>query len=331
MASGKVLSFSDPFLLQSVIRASDVEIIPTARGTFHTELTQVIMRQLWMQRFHDSLPQVYVGKLRPGRKAIGFLTDKDQSPAQNCGREFSPQEIVVHHDDVTHHRTFGDCRFGAMSLATDDYNAACKAIVGREVPVDKLARVVRPSQDLMSRLTKLHGTVGQMAKTTPEVLELPEVSRAMEQQLIHLMVRCLTEGEKISTGARRHRAIIVQFEALLEANADTPLYLTEICAAIGAPERTLRNVCEQYLGMGPIRYLALRRLHLVHRLLLQAVPGTTTITKIAHDHGFWELGRFAGAYRALFGEAPSATLQRPPNDRLMRLNRPSHFLNQGIA
>jgi transcriptional regulator GlxA family with amidase domain len=128
------------------------------------------------------------------------------------------------------------------------------------------------------------------------------------------MVRCLTEGTvaPMTNGGQRHEAIIARFEEFLEANPNTPLYLPEICAAIGAAERTLRAACEERLGMGPIRYLTLRRMHLVHRALVRTPPSTATVTQVATDHGFWELGRFAVAYRELFGEPPSATLQRPP-------------------
>ena len=63
--------------------------------------------------------------------------------------------------------------------------------------------------------------------------------------------------------------------------------------------------------MGPIRFLTLRRMHLVRQALLSAVPSTSTVTRIATDRGFWELGRFAVAYLAAFGELPSETLKRP--------------------
>ena len=62
--------------------------------------------------------------------------------------------------------------------------------------------------------------------------------------------------------------------------------------------------------MGPIRFLTLRRMHLAHRALLRADQSKATVTQIVTNHGFWELGRFSVAYRALFGESPSETLRR---------------------
>jgi AraC-like DNA-binding protein len=210
-------------------------------------------------------------------------------------------------------------------MTTDDLDAACKAITGVEFGMPPLTHLVRASPVLVSRLMKLHEMVGQIAETTPDLLELPEVIRALEQELIHLMVRCLTEGalSEMPLGSRRHDIIVAKFEEFLEANPDTPLYLTEICAAIGVAERTLRVACEEHLGMGPIRYLSLRRMHLVRRALLRADPSTATVTRLATDHGFWELGRFSVAYRALFGESPSESLRRPPVDSIIFRTRPS--------
>jgi len=52
-------------------------------------------------------------------------------------------------------------------------------------------------------------------------------------------------------------------------------------------------------------------MHLARRALLHAHPSEATVTRIVTDQGFWELGRFSIAYRALFGESPSETLRRP--------------------
>ena len=103
-------------------------------------------------------------------------------------------------------------------------------------------------------------------------------------------------------------------ENFLEANLDRTLHLTDLCAAAAASDRTLRILCHEHLGMSPTRYLWLRRMHLARRALRMADPTTTTVTEIATSYAFWELGRFAVSYRSLFGEPPSATLQRPPED-----------------
>jgi AraC-like DNA-binding protein len=300
-----------------------VELFPTVKGEFRAELMQINLDRLWMQRGRENLPHVVAGTVRPVRKAISFLT-KEQGTVY-CSQEVLAGGIIIHRPDFEHRRNGANRNWGSMSLTHDDFDAACKAITGREFPGDKLEFIVRPSSDLMSRLLRLHETVGQITSATPDIFGLPEVVRALEQQLVHLMVRCLTEGAslKTTTGGDRHDAIVARFEAFLEANPGTPLYLPEICTAIATSERTLRTACDEHLGMGPIRYLALRRMHLVRRALLRAIPSTTTVTRIATDHGFWELGRFSVYYRTMFGETPSLTLQRPPDDRLIRPNRPS--------
>ena len=119
------------------------------------------------------------------------------------------------------------------------------------------------------------------------------------------MLQCLAEGATPNSAKRdrRHAAIVAKFEAFLAENPDRLLYLTEICAGIGVAERTLRGACEEHLGIGPIRYLTLRRMHLTRRALLHTDPSESTVTRIATDHGFWELGRFSRLPCAVRGVA----------------------------
>ena len=101
MPWSKVFSFTDPSPYQAAIRASDVELISTAKGKFHAELTQVTFNRLWMQRFHESQAQVRTSQIKPGRKVIFFLTG-EQPPFLHRGKELLPRDIAVCNHDVMH-------------------------------------------------------------------------------------------------------------------------------------------------------------------------------------------------------------------------------------
>jgi AraC-like DNA-binding protein len=103
---------------------------------------------------------------------------------------------------------------------------------------------------------------------------------------------------------------MAQFEDVLRMGFEKLQSTPEICAAIGVPERTLRECCATFLGLGPGRYMRLRRLNMVRAELQRADPATSTIAEIARRHQFSELGRFAVVYRRIFGEMPSTTLGR---------------------
>jgi len=322
VAWSKVLNFSDPDQYTAAVRAADMRVFTTAKGEFRAELTQVVMNKLWMQRFRENLPRVHKGAIRHGRRVFNFLTE-GQPEVYNRGRVMSLGEICADDFDVQHVRTLGGYRLGSASLGTEAFAAAYKAMIGCEFDAERGERFIRPNPDLMGRLLQLHAMAGSIAKTSPELFELPEVVRALEQQLVHALIRCVADGVATGTGSQHlpHLAIIARFEEFLEANPNRPLYLADVCAAVGAAERTLRAACEEHLGMGPIRYLTFLRMHLVRRALGRADPSTARVTQIAMDHGFWELGRFSVAYRELFGETPSASLRRPAGD--WRVHRPS--------
>jgi transcriptional regulator GlxA family with amidase domain len=103
---------------------------------------------------------------------------------------------------------------------------------------------------------------------------------------------------------------MIRFEEVLAARREPHLNLSDLCSAIGVPERTLRVWCTEFLGVSPMRYYLLRRLNMARSALTRANPETASVAEIARDHQFVELGRFAVAYRAIFGETPSATLRR---------------------
>jgi AraC-like DNA-binding protein len=313
MAWSRFFSFDDPEAYQAAIQGGQLEILPTAKGRFQVEMSQVRLDRVWMQRFHIALPQVSTAMTAPERKAIAFLTEESSPSVQHCGMEVTPDDIIVCSHGVWHQRSLPNFHYGSMSVSTQDFPHLYESIVGRELRKERSSPIFRAGRALMSQIRAVHKEVGQLAKLAPDILDCPAVVQDLEERLIQAMVRCFTDGSNrnASRGAQQHELMVSRFEQFLEANENRALYLSEICAAIGVSERTLRFACEDHMGMGPIRFLSLRRMHLAHRALLQADPVASTVTEIATGFGFWELGRFSVAYRRLFGESPSATLRRP--------------------
>jgi len=325
MPGSRFFTFTDPFPCQATIRGGDVEICPTAKGNFHANLTHVNLHRLWLQRLDERLPRICYGAVHPDRAAIEFPFGANQREFRYRGMEVSPGEIVIDDTDPVHRKTFGASQLGAMSLTPADLASAGRAIVGRELARPSVMRIVRPAPNAMAHLWALHGEATVLAKSTPDRLTHPEVARSLEEALVHAMIRCLTESTVIDSDSRAlsHTAVISKLEELLAANCSQPIYLSEVCAATGVSESTLRRCCYEHVGMGPIRYLWLRRMHLARAALLRGDAATATVTSIATDHGFWELGRFSVEYRKLFGELASTTLGRPPNEQRIFRNRPT--------
>ena len=311
MPSSAVSTFSDPDEYTTAFRGSQAHLTISARGQFSAQLTLVRLHSLQIQRFSENLPRVLRVAHVHRRATISFITGPRQIWG---GTELDPAHLTLHNLDQDHfHRSFGLASSGFMSLPLEDLMNAVATMAGRDLTPPPNALTFRPAPHTLARLQQLHAAAGRLAERTPEIITNPEAARGLEQTIIGAVVDCLADRpeDKGSLAQLRHAAVMRRFWQAVEESAGQPLYIPEICSAIQVSERTLRACCHEHLGMSPKRFLLLRRLALARRSLRKPAADITSVTEIAMRYGFWDLGRFAAEYKALFDESPSATLRAP--------------------
>ncbi|WP_457145791.1 helix-turn-helix transcriptional regulator [Mycobacterium sp. URHB0021] len=97
---------------------------------------------------------------------------------------------------------------------------------------------------------------------------------------------------------------------VIETEAHLPLTLSSIAARSHVCVRTLQQGFQRHLGTSPMAYLREVRLRRAHQTLVESDPSMVTVTSVAHDWGFTNVGRFAAAHVARYHETPAETLRR---------------------
>jgi AraC-like DNA-binding protein len=311
MQRGGTIKLSDPRDYQAIFPRAKVDLVFSCERNFEAQVTWVRLRHLHLIRTQENLPRVAHIALAPDLVSIAFPTRRD-SPQTFEGVEVQLGDIVCHTQggDV-HQLSRGPSQSGFISLSPEHLAAYGKALTGFELVAPSTAQILRPARSAAVRLLHIHAKACHLAETKPELLAHPEVARALEQDLLHALIHCLTKNDDRgrSTSRQHHAEIIARFEKAFKTNLEQNSQIPELCAIIGASERTLRECCTKFLGMSPSRYLRLQRLNMVRVALRRADASTGTVAEVARRYGFYELGRFAGIYRTVFGEMPSTTLR----------------------
>lgn len=326
MARHQFLTFTDPHDYRDRLHGADERVKILARGDYRAELTHLDFGTVLMQRSRQSLPQIATGGAHRELTSIVLLSHPDQPEVRVNGVGAGYRELLVlGPGSEYHHRIAEGLCWGSLSMPTGMLMASARALDGCELSQPSGPRLLNPLPEALDRLRSLHERSAIMAASAPDGLH-PQVAAALRRALVEAMVTCLAaDGRDDASVALDSRAAAVmrRFMELVEAEPARPLYMLDVCAELGVSGRTLRQYCLRHLGMGPNRYLWLRRMNLARRALSLA-DGGTTVTQVANEYGFGELGRFAVRYRQLFGETPSATLRRslpslrPDTARFMR-------------
>lgn len=107
---------------------------------------------------------------------------------------------------------------------------------------------------------------------------------------------------------------LVRARDYIHSHAREALRLEDVESAAGVSRFKLFEAFRKYYGASPMAYLKKHRLGAVRQEILED-RSARNISVIAMGWGFGHLGRFSVEYRKLFGETPSATLQRAESRR----------------
>ena len=229
---------------------------------FRAHLTWIDLTDLRLLHARETVPRIAYVSLRPERVSVVFAAQ--QTSALLCnGVPLLLGDMICHGpSERFYQRTTGATSWASIGLTSGSLRAYCRTLAGRDLARVQFGQILRPLPGEWRRLLRLHAEAMRIAETRLSHIGHPEVARALEQDLIYALVSCLTTAEPrgYSPATRRRIKLLLRFEEVLMACPRRSLHVSQVCEVIGVSERMLRICCLQFLGMGPDRYLHLRRL-----------------------------------------------------------------------
>jgi AraC-like DNA-binding protein len=183
----------------------------------------------------------------------------------------------------------------------------------------KGAETLQADAAMVRRLFEWGKRLVDTAARQPALFNDREDQRAAAQvEMVETLLATLaTTRDFEATGADRvHQSQILVVKASEDyalSHVDDRIYVTDLCRAAGVSERALEYAFKEVMGLTPMAYLVRLRLHRARQALLAGTHGSTTVSAVALDWGFWHFGDFSRAYKECFGELPSDTLRRKPS------------------
>lgn len=309
MTSCGTATYTSPDDYRWTLPGVAADLVLTAGNAFRARMTWLKLRRLTLVTIEEAAPRIAFLSLDPSRVFVSFPLQGE--PVWD-GRRLRRGDFVLHGcGERLHHVAHANLRWGLISISAKELAVCAQTLRGVAFSPPETAQLLRPARKATAELLRLHARACHLAATSPDRMAHREVARSVEEEVLHALVNMLAaakvDDRKIIERRRAH--IMVRLEDTLAAQPQR-LGLSDLCEVIGVSQTTLRMCCRAVLACSPLEYMRMRRLNQVRSTLSKGHHRTVSVAATARSHGFSQLGRFAGAYRALFGETPSATVLR---------------------
>lgn len=287
--------------------------VRTARSATDWWMESVDLATSSMQLLQTGGPFTFAGKGQAGTLTFHMPLTEAATVRVN-GHILNADSFVVLREDRPFVWTGSDaCQWVTVAVSLDHTLAA--SVLASAAPNAAVRR--RTSKSLLDDVKQLiDGTLSQDSFPDGNAIWRQAAEGEITSALTQALEQSVPAGPVQRSGRPQlsRSNVIASALACMNANEGQPLFIDDLCRATQISERALRNIFQEYFGVGPMRLLKLRQLHEIRAALLRTQPRVETVTEVAGRFGVIDLSLLARNYKALFGESPSRTLHRPPTD-----------------
>jgi AraC-like DNA-binding protein len=292
-------------------------------GAVRAELIRADMGDLLAHAIYCTLPLALRGQTDADRVCLVAPMNRTSSGHLN-GEPLTPGNFLAFGRSAEVAGASGArLQCGLLSVAPSAIERTAIALGMRSGPPAEGQFCVAPIVD-RDRLSRVFDLLSHTVRYRNDAVLASHEASAMGRALLEIVARSLAVGSSAKTPYQSGRLTSAQVARACEDHALRSRYqnvtLADLCTVSGVSERRVRSAFYECYQMSPTAYLRVSALNAVRRDLLHGPRRRDPVSRAATDWGFWHLGRFAGQYRALFGESPGRTLAH-------RLDRPQSAAN----
>jgi len=303
-------TFGDMDEFAAALRGADIDVRAMSRPVCGWRLHHITMDNISLQRWTEPAALVARGAMHPD--VIGFVCLLKKTGVQRFnGCTLGASTLAVYGPGSEHisSRNVPGSELVTATIPFQEYARLMVRLTGREPARRASCALIELAPDARNGLNRLLRRTFAAFRGNQTALESRQACRALQETLIAAFLEVTQQIIEPARVRCAHQAIVRRAEDYLQEHLQDPIYLSDLCTAVQASERTIRNAFLEFYGVGPMRYLRLIRLNQAHKALRRAEPDHTEVTAVLTRLGIWDFGQFACEYKALFGEAPSQTLR----------------------
>jgi AraC family transcriptional regulator, ethanolamine operon transcriptional activator len=308
----QTLRARDPDELAEGLRRWELRFRQLGGGSFRGELKFLQLGATQIVHASGNRRLQAQGSLPPGSFGFAPVLPRNAGAIWRGRRCKTGQVVTIDPGQEGDHISAAD--YLMVGLTVDgDFFRECAAVLGGFDPKERLAGrlAVTPSPAGCRALTAHLRELLDLAEARPDLFARPQARQAIEQECVRRVVEVIaqsTGGDRTECWSSNRERLVRRAGDYMRACLGGPLSLLDLCRELGVSERTLHYAFQQVRGLSPMAYFRAVRLNAARQELKAAAAGTATVREIAQRWGFWHTGEFAAAYRRLFGELPSRTL-----------------------